>query len=93
MAYRRVYSRPVDKTTGLICDQSIKLTGAKSKKKYPNYLLRVKYRDIESGKVYEFLSNNFDLPALTIAKLYKERWGIEIFFRWIKQNLRIKSFY
>lgn len=93
MAYRRVYSQSVDKTSGLICDQSIKLTGSKSKKKYPNYLRRVKYRDIESGKVYEFLSNNFDLPALAIAQLYKERWKIEIFFRWIKQNLRIKSFY
>ena len=93
MAYRRVYSQSVDKTTGLICDQSIKLTGSKSKKKYPNYLRRVKYRDIESDKVYEFLSNNFELPALVIAQLYKERWKIEIFFRWIKQNLRIKSFY
>lgn len=93
MAYRRVYSRSVDKLSGLICDQSIKLTGSKSKKKYPNYLRRVKYRDIESGKIYEFLSNNFDLPALVIAQLYKERWKIEIFFRWIKQNLRIKSFY
>jgi len=93
MAYRRVYSRSVDKMLGLICDQTIKLTGPKTKKKYPNYLRRVKYRDIENGKVYEFLSNNFDLPAIVIAQLYKERWKIEIFFRWIKQNLRIKSFY
>jgi len=93
MAFRRVYSQSVDKTLGVICDQTIKLTVPKSIKKYPNFLRRVKYRDNENGKVYEFLSNNFDIPAIAIAKLYKERWKIEIYFRWIKQNLRIKSFY
>lgn len=93
MAARRVYSRKVDKTTGLKYDQSIKLTGFYIKKDYPDYLRRIKYRDAETGKVYVFLTNNFELPALTIAQLYKERWKIELFFKWIKQHLRIKAFY
>lgn len=93
MAARRVYSRKVDKTTGLKYDQSIKLTGFYIKKDYPDYLRRIKYRDAETGKVYVFLTNNLELPAFTIAQLYKERWKIELFFKWIKQHLRIKAFY
>ena len=93
MAARRVYSRKVDKTTGLKYDQSVKLTGFYIKKNYPDYLRRIKYRDEETGKIYVFLTNNFELSALLIAQLYKERWKIELFFKWIKQHLRIKSFY
>ena len=93
MAYRRVYSRKVDKTTGLIYDQSIKLTGYYKKKEYPEYLRLIKYRDADTGIVYIFLTNNFKLEALIIAQLYKERWKVELFFKWIKQHLRIKSFY
>jgi len=93
MAARRVYSRKVDKTTGLIYDQSVKLTGFYIKKDYPDYLRRIKYRDEETGKIYVFLTNNFELSALLIAQLYKERWKIELFFKWIKQHLRINTFY
>ena len=93
MAARRVYSRKVDKTTGLKYDQSVKLTDFYIKKDYPDYLRRIKYRDEETGKAYAFLTNNFELPALVVAQLYKERWKIELFFKWIKQHLRIKSFY
>jgi hypothetical protein len=93
MAVRRVYSRKVDRTTGLKYDQSVKLTNYYVKKDYPDYLRRIKYHDVQTGKVYVFLTNNFELPALTIAKLYKERWKIELFFKWIKQHLRIKAFY
>ncbi|MEW5818128.1 MAG: IS4 family transposase, partial [Spirochaetota bacterium] len=91
--YRRRYSRPVDRATGLICDQTIVLTGPKSQKAYPEQLRRVKFRDRETGKTLVFLTNNFALPALTIAQLYRSRWQVELFFKWIKQNLRIKSFY
>jgi hypothetical protein len=93
MAARRVYSRKVDKTNGLKYDQSVKLTGFYIKKEYPDYLRRIKYQDEETGKIYVFLTNNFELSALLIAQLYKERWKIELFFKWIKQHLRIKSFY
>jgi len=93
MAYRRVYSSNVDKTIGLKCDQKIKLTGYYSKKDYPEYLRRVKFYDVQTGITYVFLTNNFILPAITIAQLYKERWKIELFFKWIKQHLRIKAFY
>jgi len=93
MASKRLYSRPVDKTTGLRCDQSVRLTGFYSKKQYPELIRRVKYFDQESGKTYVFISNNFKLDALLIAQLYKERWKVELFFKWIKQHLRIKSFY
>lgn len=93
MAVRRVYSRKVDKTTGLKYDQSVKLTGFYIKKDYPDYLRKIKYQDKETGKIYVFLTNNFELSALLIAQLYKERWKIELFFKWIKQHLRIKSFY
>jgi transposase len=93
MAYRRVYSSKVDKSTGLKCDQKIKLTGYYSKKDYPDYLRIVKFLDSETGITYIFLTNNFILPAITIAQLYKERWKVELFFKWIKQHLRIKAFY
>jgi len=90
---RRVYSQPVDKSTGVICDQSVLLTGFYQAKGYPDKLRRVKYYDAEHDKTLVFLTNNFTLPALTIAELYRCRWQVELFFRWIKQNLRIKSFY
>jgi len=90
---RRVYSQPVDKTAGVICDQSVLLTGFYQAKGYPDKLRRVKYYDAEHDKTLVFLTNNFTLPALTIAELYRCRWQVELFFRWIKQNLRIKSFY
>jgi len=91
--YRRRYSRPVDRSTGLICDQTIVLTGSKSRNAYPEKLRRIKFRDPETDKTLVFLTNNFALPALTIAQLYRSRWQVELFFKWIKQNLRIKSFY
>jgi len=91
--FRRRYSHPVDKSTGLICAQTIVLTGVKSKDAYPETMRRIVYRDLESGHRYVFLTNNFTLPALTIAQLYKARWQVELFFKWIKQHLRIKSFY
>ena len=92
-SFERIYSHPVDKSTGLICDQTIKLTVPATAKKYPDKIRRVKYRDPETDKVLVFLTNNFDLPAKTIADLYKQRWQVELFFKWIKQNLRIKTFY
>ena len=91
--FERIYSHPVDKSTGLICDQTIKLTVPATAKKYPDKLRRVKYRDLETDKVLVFLTNNFDLSAKLIADLYKQRWQVELFFKWIKQNLRIKTFY
>jgi hypothetical protein len=90
---RRIYSRAVDKTMDLISDQTIALTGTKSKTGYPEHLRRVRFYDRENGRHLTFLTNNFLQPALTIAQLYKLRWRVELFFRWIKQNLRIKSFY
>jgi len=90
---RRLYSHPVDRTTGLICDQTVLFTGFYSAKDYPDKLQRVKYHDIETDKILVFLTNNFTLPSLTIAQLYKCRWQVELFFKWIKQNLRIESFY
>ena len=90
---RRIYSRAVDKTMDLISDQTIALTGPKSKTGYPEHLRRVRFYDRENGRLLIFLTNNFLQPALTIAQLYKLRWRVELFFRWIKQNLRIKSFY
>jgi Domain of unknown function (DUF4372)/Transposase DDE domain len=90
---RRIYSHPVDRTTGLICDQSVLLTGFYQAKHYPEKLRRVKYYDAETDKTLVFLTNNFALPAMTIAELYRCRWQVELFFKWIKQNLRIKTFY
>jgi len=91
--FRRLYSHPIDKTTGLQCDQTILLTGIESSKDYPEKLRRIKYFDAETQKRFVFLTNNFTLPALTIAQLYKCRWKVELFFKWIKQHLRIKKFY
>ncbi len=90
---RRLYSHPVDKSTGVVCDQSILLTVAKSAGDYPDKLSRVRYYDAETDKTLVFLTNNFLLPASTIAQLYKQRWQVELFFKWIKQHLRIKSFF
>jgi hypothetical protein len=90
---RRVYSHQIDRNTGLICDQSVMLTGFYQRKDYPDKLRRVKYHDAATDKTLVFLTNNFTLPAITIAELYKSRWQVELFFRWIKQNLRIKTFY
>jgi Domain of unknown function (DUF4372)/Transposase DDE domain len=90
---RRMARRRVNKTTGLRCDQTIRLTGKDSRHTYPLPLRRIKYIDPETGKRFVFLTNNFVLSALTIAKLYKCRWQVELFFKWIKQNLRIKTFF
>jgi len=93
MAFRRLYSAPVNREAGLLCDQTIKLTGYYSARDYPEKLRRVKVRDLETDKTIVILSNNFTLPTESIALLYRRRWYIEQFFRWIKQNLRIKAFY
>src|SRR5580658_7372009 len=89
----RVYSAQTDRSTGIICDQSIALSGHATRTHYPERLRRVRYKDAETGKTLVFLTNHFDLPALTIAALYKNRWKVELFFKWIKQHLRIKKFY
>jgi hypothetical protein len=91
--FRRLYSHPIDKTTGLLCDQTIMLTGVDTRTTYPEKLRRIKYRDPETGNTLVYLTNHFSLPALTIADLYRCRWQIELFFKWIKQHLRIKAFY
>ena len=91
--YRRLYYRKVDKTTGLRCDQTIMLNGFYVSQDYPAVLRRIGYFDIKTNKKFIFLTNNFTLAALTIAQLYKYRWRIEIFFKWIKQYLRIKTFF
>ena len=91
--YRRVYSNPVDKSTGVLCDQVIKLNNFYPSKFYPGKLRRIKYYDLETEKKLEFMTNNFDLTALDIARLYKYRWKIELFFKWIKQHLKIKTFW
>jgi DDE family transposase len=90
---RRRYSRYVDRSTGLVCDQTVVLTGYYTRKGFDSPLRRVKFNDPETGKTLVFLSNNFALPAMTIAKLYKYRWRVELFFKWIKQHLRIKAFF
>lgn len=93
MRSRRVYSNSTNRSTGVICDQTITLTGAKASKDYPSHLRRIRFKDPESGKTLVFLTNDFQLPALTICALYKSRWQVELFFKWIKQHLRIKQFY
>ena len=89
----RVYSAPVDRTTGLICDQTVTLDGYVTQRDYPEHLRRIRFRDPETGKTLVFLTNQVTLPALTICALYKSRWQVELFFKWIKQHLRIKRFY
>jgi len=91
--FQRRYSRPVDKSTGLRFDQTVVLTGFRSRQQYSDALRRVGFRDPQTGKRFVFLTNNFTEPALTIAQLYRCRWQIELFFKWIKQHLRIKAFY
>src|SRR5215204_6043630 len=92
MNARRVYSMPTDRSSGVICDQRIMLNGSQSAKHYPIHLRRIRFKDPESGKTLTFLTNNTALPALTIAALYKSRWKVELFFKWIKQHLRVKRF-
>lgn len=93
MNHHRVYSRPVDKSTGLRSDQSIALDGFYTRRNYKGHLRRVHYCDPDTGKILIFLTNNFTLPALSIASLYKRRWQVELFFKWIKQHLRIRHFF
>jgi hypothetical protein len=93
MNYRRLYSHAVDKTKGVLCDQTILLNGYYAAKDYPQKMRRIKFYDNESGKTFIFLTNNFHLTASEIAQLYKHRWKIELFFKWIKQHLKIKSFW
>lgn len=91
--FERMYSGAVDKGSGVKCDQTIKLTGYYTSKKYPEKLRKIKFYDEQTDKTLVFISNNFELPALQIAMLYKHRWFIELFFKWIKQHLKIKSFW
>jgi hypothetical protein len=90
---RRIYSEPVDKETGLVCDQTVVLTGVHTPRYYPEKLRRIKYHDAATDHTFVFLTNNFTLPALTITELYRCRWQVELFFKWIKQHLRIKAFF
>jgi hypothetical protein len=92
MNARRVYSSATDRATGVICDQRVALNGFYVRRDYPEHLRRVKFKDPDSGKTLVFLTNNMTLPPLTIAALYKSRWQVELFFKWIKQHLRIKRF-
>ncbi len=94
--YKRRYSHPVSsaaQSSGVKCDQTIVLTGANAKNRYPQPLRRIKYHDGKTGKTFNFLTNNFTIPAQTVADLYRYRWQVELFFKWIKQHLRIKSFF
>ncbi len=91
--YRRRYSHPVEESNGIQCDQTIVLTGADTPIHYPQPLRRIKYRDVQTAKTFNFLTTNFAVPAQTIADLYRYRWQVELFFKWIKQHLRIKSFF
>lgn len=89
----RVYSAATDRTTGIICDQTIALDGFYTRQEYPEHLRRIRFKDAETGKTLIFLTNNFLLPATTVCALYKSRWQVELFFKWIKQHLRIKQFF
>jgi transposase len=91
--FHRIYSHPTEQDTGVKCDQTIRLAGFYPSKGYPDKLRRIKYFDSTTGKTFVFLTNNFTLPAQTIADLYRCRWQVELFFKWIKQHLRIKSFF
>jgi IS4 transposase len=92
MDARRVYSASTDRSTGVVCDQVIALNGFYASKGYPGYLRRIRFNDSESEKTLVFLTNNTTLPPLSVAALYKSRWQVELFFKWIKQRLRIKKF-
>jgi Domain of unknown function (DUF4372)/Transposase DDE domain len=89
---RRIYSAPSDRSSGIICDQTIAFDGPLSKQRYPNHLRRIRFKDPETRKTLVFLTNHFKLPPATVCSLYKSRWQIELFFKWIKQHLRIKTF-
>jgi len=89
----RLYSAPTDRASGIICDQTIALDGHYTRKDYPEPLRRIRFKDADTGKTLVFLTNQFALPAATICALYKSRWQVELFFKWIKQHLRIKQFY
>ncbi len=91
--FRRVYSAPCDRDAGILCDQTVMLTGYNSRKHYPIHLRRIRFKDPKTGKTLVFLTNLFDPPAATICALGKARWQVELFFKWIKQHLRIKRFY
>lgn len=93
MAYKVLGVNEVDNQTGVISDEYIKLKGYKSSKEYPEKIRMVVYEDFSTSTVYRFITNNFELPSLTISELYRERWSVELFFKWIKQHLKIKSFY
>ena len=93
LKYQRVASNPVDRDTGLICDQHIELTVSKSRRDYPERLRRVRYKDPTTGKTLVFLTHHFGIPAASVCALYKSRWQVELFFKWIKQHLRIKRFF
>ena len=93
LAARRLYSGPTDRASGIICDQTIALNGYHSRQHYPDHLRRIRLRDPGSIRTLVFLSNQFALPAITICALYKARWHVELFFKWVKQHLRIKRFY
>ncbi len=93
MQYKIIYRRTVEKDSGVICDQIIELSDPITRKKYPKQLRRIRYYDKESSNTFVFITNNFKLSALTIAALYKGRWGIETFFKWIKQHLKILDFW
>jgi transposase len=90
---RRLYSAPVDRTTGIRCDQTIAFKGYQSHRHYPAHRRRIRFKDADTGKTLVFLTNHATLPALTICALYKSRWQVELFFKWIKQHLRIKRFF
>ena len=93
LAARRIYSHPTDRASGVVCDQTIRLTGQTSRVFYPQNLRRIRFKHPETGKTLIFLTNHFQLHALTIGGLYKSRWQVELFFKWIKQHLRIKRFF
>jgi len=91
--FKRIASRTVDKSLGIICDQDIMLTGINSNKRYPDHLRRIKFYDAEFKRTFVFITNNLKLKAVTVTQLYKHRWKIELFFKWIKQNLKVQSFW
>lgn len=93
LAFERIYSQKVEKSTGLRCDQTIRLTGHYAVKHYPLYLRRIRYYDLEHDQTYVYLTNHFEAPALQVTILYVNRWKVEIFFKWVKQHLRIKKFW
>jgi len=93
MVAHRVYSKSSDRQSGIICDQTITLDGYRSCRNYPEQLRRIRYKDAETGRALVFLTNNHILPAVTICTLYKNRWKVELFFKWVKQHLRIKRFF